>query len=522
MNDDDQAVTKGGLDAAPEAPIEDDMPEGEETPPPGVRIMALIRWSFLVIAALVALASWWSYARADRVGGAPRASAQLAPKYHCPMHPQIVSDQPGECPICHMNLELISKGPATPEAVSATPPSSPGAVLDGGAITPPGTTAIKLTLDRIQSIGVRTAVATEQPITSTLRVTAVVAPTDQGNAEVHVRSAGFVEKIGVNETGVHVARGQLLIAVYSPEVYQAESELLTASKWTGDAGVRSTAAARRKLDLLGMSAGDIERVVTSGEAIRALPVYAPTAGTVMKKSVVLGSYVTPELALYEIEDLSHVYVIADVFQQDVAALHVGAAGSFRPAQGSEPIEARVDLVYPTVDRDARTTRVRMSVKNERGALRPGQYGSVEFAASAARKAITVPRDAVVETGRSTYVFVVEDVGKFTPRSVTLGGESGNDVIVASGLGAGERVVSGATFLIDSESRLQASASEASPVPRAGGPTTRDPGAGPSCDEDFDRSKYPDKLIECQKCTQIHHGMGSMEADCKSAIAKPWR
>jgi membrane fusion protein, copper/silver efflux system len=428
---------------------EQEMPEGEEAAPPGVRLMALIRWILLGLAALVALASWWSFARAagDAAAGSRSRSATVAAKYRCPMHPQIVSDQPGECPICHMRLELIVAAPAPPSA-------------DGGAATPPGTSPIQLTLDRVQAIGVRTALATDKPVASSLRVTAVVAPTEQGSAEVHVRSPGFVERIGVNQTGIRVARGQFLFGVYSPEIFQAQSELLTSKRWTGEEGARAVAAATRKLDLLGMSPGDIDRVARSGETIRAVAVYAPAAGTVMKKTVVLGSYATPEMTLYEIQDLSRVYVIADVFQQDIATLHVGDAGTFHATQGADPVEARVDLVYPTVAADARTTRVRMSVKNERGALRPGQYGTVEFAAKAMRSVVTVPRDAVIDTGKSTYVFMVEGQAKFTPRSITLGGENGNDVVVTGGLAAGDRVVSGATFLIDSESRLQASATEA--------------------------------------------------------------
>jgi Cu(I)/Ag(I) efflux system membrane fusion protein len=369
---------------------------------------------------------------------------------------------------------------------------------------------------------VRTAIADDGNATQTLRVTAVVAPTEQGAAEVHVRTPGFVERIFVNQTGVAVGRDRPLFALYSPELLQAQSELLAAGQFTTASSGGSLAdSARRKLELLGMAAKDIDDVLKSREPKRAIVVYAPQGGHVTKKNVVAGSYVTPEMVLYEIQDLTRVYVVADVFQRDVGFLQVGMPGRFAPTRRPDaPIEVRVDLIYPTLNAEARTTRVRMQVANPKGAtFRPGEYGSVEFA-TPTRKAVTVPRDAVIDTGLHAYVFVVMGEGVFSPREVTVGQEDGEMLTVSSGLSPGERVVSGATFLIDSESRLQASAARAATKP-PGEPSKGSPGDGPSCDE-IDRSKFPDKWIECQKCSQIHRGMGSMEADCKNAILKPWK
>jgi Cu(I)/Ag(I) efflux system membrane fusion protein len=216
-----------------------------------------------------------------------------------------------------------------------------------------------------------------------------------------------------------------------------------------------------------------------------------------------------------------VYVVADVFQRDMGFLQVGTAGRFIPAKRQDQAtEVRVDLVYPTLNAEARTTRVRMQVKNPKGVtFRPGEYGSVEFA-TPGRRAVTVPRDAVVDTGLHTYVFVVQGEGVFSPREVALGEDQDERVTVLAGIAPGDRVVSGATFLIDSESRLQASAAQTA-MTAPSEPTKASPEEGPSCQE-IDRSKYPDKWIECQKCAQVHHGMGSMEADCKNAIPKPWK
>jgi Cu(I)/Ag(I) efflux system membrane fusion protein len=528
------------------------MVEGDEPPPRGVHLMAAVRWILLGLAATVAVFAWWSYARAELHGQA--GSEQASAKYHCPMHPQIVSNEPGECPICHMNLEPVASnrtvaGPSAPSdagapmpaalasvhantsprnAGASSPAPSPSAAQPPGAppgahpgTAPPGTTPITLTLDRIQSIGVRTAVVGEATIAHKLRATAVVAPTEQGTAEIHVRSPGFVERILVNQTGTAVHRDQALFELYSPEILQAQNELLVSQQWTGGPSGTTADASRRKLELLGMASKDIDVVATTRKPTRAIPIYAPQAGRVTKKTLVTGSYVTPEMALYEIQDFSRVYVLADVFQRDIGAVQIGTPGRFVPARRSDlAVDARVDLLYPTLNAEARTTRVRMQIQNQKGAtFRPGEYGTVEFEAPA-HASVTVPLDAVIDTGLHTYVFVVQGEGVFSPREVVLGDEQGEMVTVLEGVSPGERVVSGATFLIDSESRLQASAVQAAmTAPREPSPTH--PGEAPSCQE-IDRTKFPEKWTECQKCTQVHHGMGTMEADCKNAIPKPWK
>jgi len=254
---------------------------------------------------------------------------------------------------------------------------------------------------------------------------------------------------------VKVAAGQELVGLYSPDVFQAETELLAAKSF-GEQGARSVAASRQRLELLGMSPRAIDDVLATGKPMRVISVAAPASGYVSKKNVVLGSYVTPEMALYEIVDLSKVYVVADVFQRDVGAIRVGTEGRFTPSQEpSAVLAAKVDLVYPQLNAEARTTRVRMQVKNEKLALRPGQYGNVDFVLEP-RRIVVIPRDAIVDTGRAVYVFVDEGGGRYTPRAVTLGKELDDVAEVLAGVNAGERVVSSATFLIDSESRLQAS------------------------------------------------------------------
>ena len=519
----------------PKAPALD-ADDAPEPPPRGVKAMAIFRWLLVVLAAVAAIGTWTAYVRDQPSHGGTAAAPAAKVKYQCPMHPQIVSDEPGECPICHMTLQPIAAEHLAPSASASNALASgdpharhtmPGMVMPGmsaedageargspppGSV-PPGTTPLTLAFDRVQSIGVRTAVAEERDTGGTLRVTATVTAPEQGAAEVHVRAAGFVERISVRETGIKVVAGQELLGLYSPDGFQAESELLAAKSFA-EQGARSTDGARQRLELLGMPPAAIDEVLATGKPMRVIAITSPTSGYVSKKNVVLGSYVTPEMALYEIVDLSRVYVVADVFQRDIESVRIGTEGQFTPSQQPEKVlAAKVDLIYPQLDAEARTTRVRMQVKNDRLELRPGQYGNVDFALRAS-KVVVLPRDAVVDMGRVTYVFVDEGAGRYTPRVITVGRELDDGSFeVRAGVSAGDRGVSGATFLIDSESRLQAS------IAGTGAGDTKAPSA---CDEDFDRANYPDKWAACQRCEKQHAGMGSMVDDCKKSIPRPWR
>jgi Cu(I)/Ag(I) efflux system membrane fusion protein len=598
MSRDTEKESMAGESPALKQPPEHSFEEGEEAAPPGVRTMAMVRWAILLAVIVAAFFSLYTYA-APLLGQSTSSSQQTA-KYFCPMHPQITSDRPGECPICHMSLEpMPAQGPkpapssSMPDVPAAntsapkprTPPPSrpsPSAAASGtkgssaapagytclmhpqvhsdtpgrcpicgmdlvpvstlksdtlpsaSPAAPPDTAPITLTLDRIQAIGVRTAKVERQKASDSLRVTAVVNVPEQGRAEVHTRAPGYVESIHVRDTGVKVKAGEALASIYSPEVFQAQQELIAMGAWTSpaapaqDAGVAkpAIAAAKRKLELLGLGKDTIDRIVSAGKPMRAVAISTPIAGYVVKKNIVLGSYVMPDKALFEVADLSRVYIIANLYPYQLSGVHVGDRATFTaPSLPGKVLETKADLIYPDVDLATRTTRVRFQVSDKDLTLLPGQFGTIELRGAGA-EALTIPMDAVIDTGRSVYVFLAEDGGRFTARVVELGEQINDRFVVKSGLQEGERVVSGATFLIDAESRLQASLAGSTPPPAGSTAPTEAPApvaAPPSaCDAEFDREKFADKWQECRKCEAVHHGMGTMEQDCKNAIPKPWR
>lgn len=433
----------------------------------GLRVMAGVRWALLVFVTLIAARTMW------RFWGPSSAvhSAHQADHYYCPMHPQIRSPEPGECPICHMNLEPIPAERRS-ETASVVP-----AVANA---PPPDVVAVSMLPEKQQAVGLLTSEVTTETLGGSLRVPGVVNAPETGMAQVRVRAAGFVEKVAVSQTGVRVTRGQTLAWIYSPDIYRAQEEFLAATRWTASpaTGTASPAgeiasAARRGLELLGLEQSDIDELVRTGQPTRSLPVRAPSSGYVTRFNAVLGFRADPETVLYELADLSTVWVIASVHERDIANIRAGSAVYFTAAgSAATRVEARVELVEPLLDESTRTSRVRILLKNKKFAFRPGQYGEVEFSLPAA-KGLFVPRDAVIHTGENEYVYVVNGNDRFEPRSIRSGIEFAARTQILEGLAAGERVVTRGSFMLDSESRLQASLAAG---PTASAPT---PPAAPS-------------------------------------------
>jgi Cu(I)/Ag(I) efflux system membrane fusion protein len=434
--------------------------DAPEHVPPGVGAMAIVRWALVVAMGIVAGLSIAYAAGALRPSGAGARHAHL---YHCPMHPAIVSDHPGECPICGMTLVLDAEGAASPARGKSAP-------VAGGAV--PALSDIDLPPERVQLIGMRTAKVERAPLGEALRAVGVVAPSERGLAQISVRFSGWVQDLKVPETGRRVARGEVLATLYSPEVLSAEQEFLTARGWSdrqgpgdGAGGPHAAAegglavAARRRLELLGIAAPEIDALAARGKVGDVVPIRSPNAGYVTARNVVAGAAVSPGAPLFEIADLSRVWLLAEVFEQDAARLRVGQKATLElAAYPGERFAGRVQLVYPSVNPQTRTLRVRLEFPNRSGPggvkLRPGMYGDVALELPQA-EGLVVPAEALVDTGERQYVFVAHGGGHFEPRLVRVGARAGDRAQITSGLSEGETVVTTGNFLLDSESRLRA-------------------------------------------------------------------
>jgi Cu(I)/Ag(I) efflux system membrane fusion protein len=326
---------------------------------------------------------------------------------------------------------------------------------------------VQLSADRVQLIGMRTALATREPLAPTLRTIGFVTANEGGVVSVNTRFSGWIEALSVAETGRLVEKGQILATIYSPEMVTAQQVFLNAIKFaekrpvaTGGATVPQIATdlerdARLRLELAGVAREDVELIAASGQTRQTVNLRSPVRGYVARKSAVKGLYVQPGTELFQIADLSTVWVIADVYESEMARVKVGQKAVLTvDAHPGEPFHGRVQFIYPAVNPGSRTLQARLEFRNASLRLRPGMYGDVALELGV-EEAVVVPRDALVDTGDLQYVFVARGGGRFEPRRVRVGRESDGRVAILEGLREGERVVTAANFLLDSESRLRA-------------------------------------------------------------------
>jgi Cu(I)/Ag(I) efflux system membrane fusion protein len=292
-----------------------------------------------------------------------------------------------------------------------------------------------------------------------VRAVATIVPDESRISMVHTRVAGWIEQLDVNTTGEEVRAGEPLAHIFSQELLSSQTEYLAARKTTAASGITSSvvASGRVRLGVLGMTPEEIDAIEQTGEPKRLVTVVAPRSGVVVNRGVTVGTSVDPSTTLLTIADLSRVWVLAEVPEASIPAVRVGTSAQLDfPASGRAPFNARVDFLYPTLTERTRTLRVRLSAANPGGVLRPGLYGTAAFE-SAGQNVLTVPRDAVVDTGLQQHVFVA--VGdRFEPRPVAVGVQLADRVEIRDGLKEGEQIVAAGVFLLDSESRLRATGS----------------------------------------------------------------
>lgn len=323
---------------------------------------------------------------------------------------------------------------------------------------------VHLTTQQARAIGVTFTEVQRGPLARTVRTVGQVVPAEPKVAEVTTKIDGFVEQLFVNATGVTVRRGEPLLTLYSPMLVAAQEELLTARRLAAsvDSGNQEAwrnaralvEASRRRLAYWDISAEQIERLERTEEVTKTLTLTAPVVGVVLEKMVLAGQAVMPGMKLYQIADLSSVWIEGAVFEQDLALVRVGApVRAELAAYPGRAFSGRVSFVWPTVDQESRTARVRVRFANPGSQLRPGMYATLFLEAVIGSDVLSVPAEAVVMTGERNLVFVVGPGGSLEPREVALGARAGERFQVLEGLAEGERLVGSANFLVDAESRL---------------------------------------------------------------------
>ncbi|MEY4634519.1 MAG: hypothetical protein RJA55_317 [Acidobacteriota bacterium] len=363
-----------------------------------------------------------------------------------------------------------------PAAATVSAPAMPAAADSATVDRVP----VEVTAATRQSLGVRIETVTRESLTEAVRAVATVVPDESRLSHVHTRVSGWVEQLDVNTTGEMVRAGQPIAHIFSQELFSSQTEYLAIRRTTSASGISSVVVAggRTRLGVLGMTPADIDAIEQSGVPKRLFTVAAPRSGVVVNRGVTVGTSVDPSTTLLTIADLSRVWVLAEVAEANIQGVRIGTPALLEfPASGRAPFAARIDFIYPTLTERTRTLRVRLSVANPGGGLRPGLYGTVAFT-SAGPAVITVPRDAVVDTGVQTHVFIATG-DHFEPRIVTLGVQLADRVEIRTGLDAGEQIVAAGVFLLDSESRLRATGGTGGHAGHGAPTTTTKPTAAPA-------------------------------------------
>jgi Cu(I)/Ag(I) efflux system membrane fusion protein len=315
---------------------------------------------------------------------------------------------------------------------------------------------VSLDASVLERMGIRTAQVARESISQSVRAVATVVPDEARLSHVHTRVAGWIERLHVRTTGERIRAGKPLASIFSQDLLATQNELLAAKRAAIGGSSALLEGARSRLRVLGMTNAEIAEVERTGTPRRLVTVVAPRSGIVIHRGISAGTAVDPSTELMAVADLSRVWVLAEIPEADVSRVQAGTAARIDiRSSGRAPFEATVAFVYPTLTEQTRTRRVRFEVDNRDGRLLPGMYGEALFE-SGPWLTLTVPRDAVVDTGLQRHIFVVTGPGTFEPRKVVLGTRAGDRIEVLEGLSEGDEIVASGVFLIDSESRLRAS------------------------------------------------------------------
>jgi Cu(I)/Ag(I) efflux system membrane fusion protein len=332
------------------------------------------------------------------------------------------------------------------------------------------TPQVEISSQQQRLIGVKTVKVSLKPIQKVIRTVGRIEADEQKQATINTKIEGWIEKLHVDYTGRYVKKGEPLVEIYSPELLATQQEFLSILKWATRSGDKKKddalglmiakdadamlEAARQRLRLWDISENQIKQIEQTGKPVRTLTLYSPVSGFVTQKMAVVGMKVMPGEKLFDIADLSTIWIIADIYEYELPLVKVGQPAritlSYFP--GKE-LSSKIDYIYPTISADTRTAKIRLTLPNPGGQLKPQMFTNVEIRIDLGKK-LTIPDSAVIDTGKGQIVYVEKGDGAFEPREVELGLRADGAVEVLRGIKAGEKVVSSANFLIDSEAQLK--------------------------------------------------------------------
>jgi RND family efflux transporter MFP subunit len=414
------------------------------------------RWRIAAIVLAVLFAGSIGLWIVTHVGGPQEGTAEGG-LWQCPMHPNVIRNQPGQCPICGMDLVPVKPGAAAPPAAGGM-----NMPLESGV---EGLAPITITPTQEQQIGVRTGPVERRNLTRTIRTVGLVKPDETRRSDLNAKVDGWIERLYVDFTGQLVRQGQPLLAIYSPDLVATQEEYLLALRSRerlkdspfpeiARSGDELVASAERRLRLWDISEGQLRQLRTTGKAQKTLTLYAPFNGFVMERMATEGMRVMAGMTLFRLADLSHVWLEADLYTPDMPLVKLGDHATIS-VQGvpDRTYTGRIAYIYPVVEGQTRTAKARFDVPNPGFVLKPDMYADVEMHVPLGEQ-LAVPTEAVMDTGERQIVFVALGQGRYMPREIKVGERSGDWYVVESGLRAGERVVTSAQFMLDSDSRLK--------------------------------------------------------------------
>ena len=371
--------------------------------------------------------------KSSRSRSPEQEAGEVKQLWSCSMHPQVIQDHPGMCPICHMEL---------------TPMRARGAASHDSSDT--SSTSITIDPAMMQNMGVRTAQVRSGPLHRTIHAVGVLEEAQPMQHDITMRISGWITKLYAHTEGMHVHQGDPLFEITSPEIQVAIDELHATA---GSPEMHELA--KKKLMFYGLEESEIARLEKLEETPDAVVFRSPVSGDVVEKSVVSGASVKPGDRPLRIVDHQTLWIDAQVFEKDMALVQTGRrARAEVSGLPGKTFEGKVVFIHPHVDPMSRATMVRLDVPNPTRSLRPGMYASVEIEGDTDSFAILVPREAIIDSGARQIVFVVRGDGRFDPRPVKMGIEGEEGWVEVEGLAAGETVVTSGQFLLDSESRLR--------------------------------------------------------------------